>query len=209
MATVRAQHERAFTLMELMVVVVIIGVLAVLAIPSMLGGQNERHAFRAAADISAILREGRSRAMGRGVAVAATLDSSSDEMHIVLLEDPLSSALDGGAIAAQVGGCKGTDWNAAAAVGRVDIAGGVYAQAAVKSRILIGGAAKTKAVLCFAPSGRTFLSEFTTDPNQVRSQSGMVDPLEIEVGRKPAGAFEGIVRTVIVTPAGATRTISR
>jgi Tfp pilus assembly protein FimT len=194
--------------MELMVVVVIIGVLTVLAVPSMLGGQNEKRAFQAAADVSAILREGRARAMGRGMAIAATLDSTGSEMHVVLYEDPLSVTVAGTTFE-QVGGCKGTDWTTATEVGRVDIAGGIYTQIGVKSRILIGGVQKTKAVVCFAPSGRTFMGEQVTSPNDLYKYSGMIDVMEIEVARKPGGTQAGVARSVVFTPSGATRIVSR
>jgi prepilin-type N-terminal cleavage/methylation domain-containing protein len=210
MSFVRRRRNAAFTLMELMVVIVIIAVLAAIAIPGMLAGQDERRAFQAAADISALIREGRSRAMGRGVAVMATVQTAgASGADVVLLDDPASVVLDGGASVAQVGGCKGIDWAAGIQNSNIHIGGGIYTQAGVNVDMAVNGTAVTRAYLCFAPSGRVFMKLGGTDPNGIRTADGMTDPLEIIVTRKAGATQLGLTRTVIVAPSGATRIVSK
>jgi prepilin-type N-terminal cleavage/methylation domain-containing protein len=199
---------RAFTLMELMVVVLIIAVLAALAIPSMLGGQHDRRAFQVSADTSAMLREGRARAVGRGIAVGVYLEVISNELHATMYEDGLAVALDAGP-AAQVGGCKGVDWTTAPKVSELHFAGGVYSQGDVQARILMGGTAYNNAMVCFSPAGRIFVKPGVSTRNDIYGEAGMVEPLEVEVARKPGGTVDGLTRTVVLTPAGATRIVSK
>jgi len=64
----RALFKAGFTLVELMVVVLIVSILCVLAVPSLSHEGYERRAYTDAANVSELVREARTRAVGRGAA---------------------------------------------------------------------------------------------------------------------------------------------
>jgi len=71
------RRSRGFSLIELMVVVILIGVITVMAIPNLIIGRSEGHAYNDAASVAELLRIARARALGRNTAVAVYLSSDN------------------------------------------------------------------------------------------------------------------------------------
>lgn len=70
----RRRSVQGFSLLELMVVIVIIGVIASLAMPGMLEARRDGRAYEDASSILELVRNGRTRAIGRGTAVMVSFD---------------------------------------------------------------------------------------------------------------------------------------
>jgi prepilin-type N-terminal cleavage/methylation domain-containing protein len=73
----RALFKAGFTLVELMVVVMIVSILCVLAVPSLSHEGYERRAYTDAANVAELVREARTRAVGRGAAELLVMSASS------------------------------------------------------------------------------------------------------------------------------------
>src|SRR5262249_48694916 len=76
--------ERGGTLLELMAVVVIIGIFVALATPAMSGALADRHAMRAADDLTGMVRLARSRAAATGAAHLVRASTSGTSMKFEL-----------------------------------------------------------------------------------------------------------------------------
>jgi prepilin-type N-terminal cleavage/methylation domain-containing protein len=208
----RSQVNRSpggFTLMELMVVVIIISVFAAMALPSMLQGRHERRAFGAAADISAIIREARTRAIGRGAAQLVTLKFGNGGVTRGTFAHFENA--DPGTREPQADGCKLAEWNTAAAssgsvrISAFSLDGGVDVNAQLETSQLIGGAKSIADLhLCFAPSGRVYAANGSLAA--LRSSNGMPEPITIQIERTGGG---GMLRSVVVLPSGATRIVTK
>jgi prepilin-type N-terminal cleavage/methylation domain-containing protein len=84
----RSASAAGFTLIELMVVVLIISVVAVLAVPSLSAAGYDRRVFTDAASVGELVREARTRAVGRGAAelIAMSTQASSNSASFTLYE---------------------------------------------------------------------------------------------------------------------------
>jgi type II secretory pathway pseudopilin PulG len=100
--------------MELMVVIIIIGVLAALALPTMLEGRREQRAYDDAAAISELIRNARTRAIGRGTATLMTFDVSNGQRGIYRVSEATgpSPQAPPGTLKAPVPSCASLDPNA-------------------------------------------------------------------------------------------------
>jgi prepilin-type N-terminal cleavage/methylation domain-containing protein len=204
----RARLARGFTLMELMVVVIIISVFAALAIPSMLQGRHERRAFGAAADISAIVREARTRAIGRGAAQLVTFtlgNGAPTRGRFEHFENANPITLE-----PRADGCKLAEWtlggptSTAVLINRFALDGGVDVNADLETSQLVGGVKQTGVVhICFSPSGRVYVANGGVA--LLRTSNGMANALTIQVERTTGGPS----RRVVIMPSGATRIITQ
>jgi prepilin-type N-terminal cleavage/methylation domain-containing protein len=84
----RSASAAGFTLIELMVVVLIISVVAVLAVPSLSSAGYDRRVFTDAASVGELVREARTRAVGRGAAelIAMTTAAATNSASFTLYE---------------------------------------------------------------------------------------------------------------------------
>jgi prepilin-type N-terminal cleavage/methylation domain-containing protein len=84
----RSASAAGFTLIELMVVVLIISVVAVLAVPSLSAAGYDRRVFTDAASVGELVREARTRAVGRGAAelIAMTTTAATNSASFTLYE---------------------------------------------------------------------------------------------------------------------------
>jgi prepilin-type N-terminal cleavage/methylation domain-containing protein len=213
----RAVRARAgFTLIELMVVVLIVSILCVLAIPTLSHEGYERRAFTDAASVSELVREGRTRAIARGIAqlIVMSANSTANTASFVLYEAYASSANDGGlASAIAYSSCNApTVWPGGAGVTAsiVDAfqiapssASGQTVEATGNINMRVndptGGAdigATNSLYLCFTPAGRTYyaiVSNGTAPPasfTTVTSTSGPLSSLGANAsGGSPVGAI--------------------
>jgi prepilin-type N-terminal cleavage/methylation domain-containing protein len=96
-----APGESGFTLIELMIVVIIISVVAVLAIPSLSSSGYDRRVFSDAASVGELVREARTRAVGRGAAqlLAITTAQATNSASFLLYESVNGTTLTGGSVA--------------------------------------------------------------------------------------------------------------
>lgn len=219
--------DAGFTLVELMVVITIISIVAVLAIPSMTGGGYDRRVFTDAATIAEIVREARTRAVGRGAAqLLAMTTNTPNTATFILYESVTSNPGGGGGANVPVGTCgsptvwpqpSGSGTSTANFVDEYQFAGGqtLEGQGNIVARITDPtGTAVSDGVteyLCFSPSGRVqYQSGAPTAP--FLPMAGSVGAMVVELTRGGfSGSFPGdsngsdLVRVVWIPPSGATR----
>ncbi len=208
----RKAAVRGFSLVELVVVVIIIAILAVIAIPSITRRMRDRRTAQAAEKVSNIFRGARMRAMGRGAAVLVRFDSTTNPEGNVTVQEAVEGSSVNNANCARLpsSSCTLTSWVAPTGSTITDnvvvSSFGPPAQGQYKNvYITVQGdpahpGKQTQMDLCFTPLGRAYVRY---------NQSGAFTPLAgvpvAEVYRQSGTAREGLTRTVMILPNGATR----
>jgi prepilin-type N-terminal cleavage/methylation domain-containing protein len=224
---------RGFTLVELMVVVTIIALVSALAIPAMSRAQLDRRVFTDAAAVGELVRQTRTRAVGRGAAqlLVFTTNQATNSLSIQQWEAVALNASGGGSNTPMSTCGAPTVWVGAGttamfvdqfAFQNVAPSGAqtLEGQANIVARMIypyqtgVSGAMTTISdgttfYLCVTPSGRTLLGNATAS-----TFTPMLYPLGIEMTRLDTGvaAFSGttsLIRTAWIPPTGATRILSR
>ncbi|MGZ3421754.1 MAG: pilus assembly FimT family protein [Polyangiales bacterium] len=206
MSRVRSAHqpsqasrvaERGVTLIELMAVVVIIGIFVALASPAMSGVLQDRHAMRAADDLSGMIRLARTRATATGAAhlVRATPSGSSMKFE-------LRAAM--GTLGGPISSCITPTWVATDSVqlSMLDFGTGTGSYAGrdiiVKPVTDALGTTGTSQDFCFTPGGTPW---WKVSGAWTRPTGSQISRYEI-IRQNAAGALVGIRRVVRVSPTG-------
>ncbi len=203
---------RAYTLIELMITIVLIGVLAALAVPSMVKANDDRLAYQDTLMVSELLRRARTTAVGRGAAMLVEIssDGTNDRGTFTIYESVRSN---GNGVAGEdtpQPACRyPTDWTNATLkrkVAEATLNGQADAFAGIQTKLQVFATttptAYTHLYICFAPSGRTYLS---TTLDFAGTQQN-VAPVTVDVVRTASGTsnFEGIRRKVVLSAGGTT-----
>jgi Tfp pilus assembly protein FimT len=220
-----------------MVVVSIVSIVAVLAIPTMSQAGYDRRAFTDAANIAELVREARTRAVGRGAAILLSMATNAGTNAATFTLYESVSANPGGAAGSNipVSTCGSpTVWPGAggtATANLVDgftlagtVAGGTAKSIEGMGNIVVrvndaGGNldvadSGTTQYLCFTPNGRVTYA-VGPGPTNFQPMTGAIGAVTVDVTR---GAFPStlggtsstsVVRTVWIPPSGATRMTSK
>ncbi len=210
---------RGFTLIELMVVVAIIAILAVLALPNMGAAAIDRHVYEDASKLSDVIRVARSRAMGRGAAVAVIFDNSAGHGGLYSSRESVTADPVAGSTVKRVpsSNCMSpTDWSDATTYYEYDLLnldGSYESSNGIKTEIYTGGPGSltsvTKGAICFTPMGRTYLVTGSGPSKGMFDSSGpMLTGLLMEVARRKSSQVIGIARTVVIPSNGVARITS-
>lgn len=207
--------------MELMVVVMIIAIMAVIALPNMGAAAIDRHVYEDASKISDVIRIARSRAMGRGAAVAVTFDVSAGKGGTFRSRESVTTDPVAGSSVKRVPSstCMSpTDWSDSTTYYEYDVLNldGTYeGQNGIQTLVYVGASKSTgitsvsKGAMCFTPMGRSYL---VTGSDPVKGMFDSASPtlraFMFETARKSSGALVGIARTVMVPPNGVPRITS-
>jgi hypothetical protein len=218
-----------------MVVVLIISIVAILAIPSMSHEGYDRRAFTDAANIAEIIREARTRAIGRGAAVLiAMMTNSSTNSASFTMYEAVSANQTGTGANMPLATCDSpTIWPGAAGTATANFVDGYQfaGQVAGGQQSLEGlgqiiarinnpdgttVADGTTVYLCFTPSGRVRYVNTGTPTGFTNSViSGTYGAVTVDVTRGTGFPTFGtpsttaLVRTIWIPPSGATRITSQ
>jgi prepilin-type N-terminal cleavage/methylation domain-containing protein len=233
------RRSQGFTLVELMVVVIIISILAVLAIPSMSHEGYDRRAFTDAANVAEIVREARTRAIGRGAAVLlAMVTNSATNSASFTMYEAVTSNSSGTAGAAgsnmPLASCDSpTVWPGAGGTatanfvdefqfagtapgGAPSIEGLGQIIARINNPDGSAVADGTTVYLCFTPSGRVRYVNTGTPTGFTNAViTGTYGAVSVDITRGtsfPAfgqSSSTALVRTIWIPPSGATRITSQ
>jgi type II secretory pathway pseudopilin PulG len=217
-----------------MVVVIIVGIIAAMAIPTMVQARLDRNAYDDAGAVMQLLRNARTRAVGRGGAVLITMTaSSSDRGTFQSWEAVTANATANNWAGVQanqtpVGSCKAPmKWGtlnatntAVQLIDGVNLNGNIETDANIWASLNTYTSATPTSVstawICFTPLGHVYVS--TTPAGSAYPFDGvlpMVGPVEVLVGRYVTGASPsgggnafGTLRSVLLPPNGMARIFS-
>jgi type II secretion system protein H len=223
--------EAGFTLIELMVVVMIVSILAVLAVPSMSHESWDRRAYTDAASVAELVREARTRAVGRGAAELLLMqgEQTGNTASFVLWEATTAPFEDGGSAGTSTTCNAPTVWpnNGTVTATQVDefqINGGDSLEGINNGNINMqlfppNGGVRERSVstiyLCFTPAGRSYFSTTGASGSFVPI-SGTPGAIIVQVGASPPGqastlpgtylgtSVTNVVRNVWIPPSGST-----
>lgn len=146
---------RGFTLVELLAGIVIIALLAALATPSFVAMIRDRRVVRAGLFVIDSYREGRTRALSRGVAVLVRWKADGTGRGVMQMREAIVTA---GTNAPK--GCNTADWSDGSTdtrdVSTYNFAGTAYELANMKL-FSTAGAESQVGDVCYAPDGQAYV----------------------------------------------------
>jgi prepilin-type N-terminal cleavage/methylation domain-containing protein len=191
------------TLIELMACIVIIGIFVALASPAMSGVLEDRHAMRAADDISGMIRLARTRSSATGAAHLVRATTSGTSMKFELRAAMINAGgLGGGPIAS----CITPTWGPGDSmqVAMLDLSGANQSYSYVGRGIIVRpvsdslGTTPASQDFCYTPGGFAW---WKTAGVWSRPAGSQISRYEV-IRQDSAGAILGIRRVVRVSPLG-------
>ena len=201
-----------------MIVVILVGIFAVMATPAMARARVDRHVYEDAATFSDLVREARSRAIGRGAAVVifGTTQGSQGTFHVYEAVTPGPTA---GSLV-PFSSCRGVRWAVAAdpatlgsgqsAANRVrvyDINADYEKRQGIAARLFLPGANTpvNNVALCFTPLGRAYLAAQALTNGMFDTVAPMNGAAQVEFAHVDPNGLVGLARRVLVPTSGLTR----
>jgi prepilin-type N-terminal cleavage/methylation domain-containing protein len=199
---VRRVAERGVTLIELMACIVIIGIFVALASPAMSGVLQDRHAMRAAEDISGMIRLARTRSSATGAAHMVRVTAAGATMKF-----ELRAAMNGGGtLGGPISSCITPTWTAADSVqiAMLDFTGANRSYSYLGRDIIVRpvsdalGPTPTSQDFCYTPGGFAWWKVAGAWIRPAGSQMSRYEVVRLDT----TGAILGIRRVVRVSPLG-------
>jgi len=224
---VRARR-RGFTLIELAITVMIIGIMAMLAMPQMGDARVERHAYDGAASVMELVRQARTRAMGRGAATMVTFSTNNTRGKFRMYEAVDPNPIGGNAADARMP--RSTCMNPTASswaegdvrnafIDGVTFEGSYEVDHNIAVRVVTFANDGTPTevpfvALCFNPAGRAYIFSGNGAPT-FSPASPFRGTIAVDVARLYASTsgitsanVQGLVRRIIVPSSGNTRMVT-